>query len=436
MVFFKKNKNFFQILIILLIFFSYFKMTIFGDEAFTLNLIHHNLLEIVQIDSLDVHPPLYYLVLKVVTSALLFFPHSLFLEIMVGRVFSILCTIIMFVYLRKITSIIGIKVNKYTQFILFLFLPNVLNVYSVSSLQPVVDIRMYAMAGLLVSASLYYLLLFDRENKIKFLFISIIFGELAAYTHYFAALGVGLIYIMYLLIYIYYRNLNKSAMMITAGIIYGLLYVPWILYAVLKETHQITAGFWISYKLLALNAFEILFIIFIFLMFFINLWKSKKNNILLVVLSTNILIIIIATLVSLISSPILLLRYMYPTLIVYEFISISYVLQNFSLKHIDKYFICILSTISVMSLLICVYKEIPKSIDMVKYGINQSNNHHKYVVIYDDDDSIYNEKAMYLVSINKRFSYRIKNETRNKLYADKQKLWSEVHSYMYTYIEK
>lgn len=436
MFFFKKNKNFFQILIILLIFFSYFKMTIFGDEAFTLNLIHHNLLEIVQIDSLDVHPPLYYLVLKVVTSALLFFPHSLFLEIMVGRVFSILCTIIMFVYLRKITSIIGIKVNKYTQFILFLFLPNVLNLYSVSSLQPVVDIRMYAMAGLLVSASLYYLLLFDRENKIKFLFISIIFGELAAYTHYFAALGVGLIYIMYLLIYIYYRNLNKSAMMITAGIIYGLLYVPWILYAVLKETHQITAGFWISYKLLALNAFEILFIIFIFLMFFINLWKSKKNNILLVVLSTNILIIIIATLVSLISSPILLLRYMYPTLIVYEFISISYVLQNFSLKHINKYFICILSTISVMSLLICVYNEIPKSIDMVKYGINQSNNHHKYVVIYDDDDSIYNEKAMYLVSINKRFSYRIKNETRNKLYADKQKLWSEVHSYMYTYIEK
>lgn len=436
MVFFKKNKNFFQILIILLIFFSYFKMTIFGDEAFTLNLIHHNLLEIVQIDSLDVHPPLYYLVLKVVTSVLLFFPHSLFLEIMVGRVFSILCTIIMFVYLRKITSIIGIKVNKYTQFILFLFLPNVLNVYSVSSLQPVVDIRMYAMAGLLVSASLYYLLLFDRENKNKFLFISIIFGELAAYTHYFAALGVGLIYIMYFLIYIYYRNLNKSAMMITAGIIYGLLYVPWILYAVLKETHQITAGFWISYKLLALNAFEILFIIFIFLMFFINLWKSKKNNILLVVLSTNILIVIIATLVSLMSSPILLLRYMYPTLIIYEFISISYVLQNFSIKHINKYFIYILSTISIMSLFICVYKEIPKSIDMVKYGINQSNNHHKYVVIYDDDDSIYNEKAMYLVSINKRFSYRIKNETRNKLYADKQKLWSEVHSYMYTYIEK
>lgn len=108
----KKIINFVFVLVISLFFASYLKLTIFPDEMFSLNLIHHNFIEIVKLDSLDVHPPLYYLVVKIIFDILLWKGHSIISEIILGRIISIAFTIVAFFYLTKINLLMGIKLSK------------------------------------------------------------------------------------------------------------------------------------------------------------------------------------------------------------------------------------------------------------------------------------------------------------------------------------
>ena len=46
-------------------FITIFENTIWVDEAYSLELAKHSMIDLIKIDSLDVHPPLYYIILKV-----------------------------------------------------------------------------------------------------------------------------------------------------------------------------------------------------------------------------------------------------------------------------------------------------------------------------------------------------------------------------------
>jgi hypothetical protein len=75
-----------------------FHTEVWFDESYTIALISHDFSEIVQIDAKDVHPVLYYFLLKIVTSI---FGNS----ILIARLFSVLAGILIgilgFTHIRK-----------------------------------------------------------------------------------------------------------------------------------------------------------------------------------------------------------------------------------------------------------------------------------------------------------------------------------------------
>ena len=94
-----------------------FHTQIWYDEAYTMALIRHNYSEIIEIDSQDVHPVFYYLMLKTV---MLIFGDS----ILVARLFSLVATVLTaslgYTHIRKD---FGTKVGVIFTFLNFFLLP-------------------------------------------------------------------------------------------------------------------------------------------------------------------------------------------------------------------------------------------------------------------------------------------------------------------------
>ncbi len=58
-------------LFLLIGFWTCFSPTIWVDEAFSLELIKHPFVELIKLDAMDVHPPLYYLIYKIAAMPIL-----------------------------------------------------------------------------------------------------------------------------------------------------------------------------------------------------------------------------------------------------------------------------------------------------------------------------------------------------------------------------
>lgn len=212
------------------------------DEAYTIALVRHNFAEIISIDSRDVHPVLYYLLLKVVT---MIFGNS----IVVCRLFSMAAGIALgilgYTHIRKD---FGAKIGVAFSFLVF-FLPY-MTVYGL-------EIRMYMWTILFVTLSAIYAYRTTKENKMKNWFLFAIFSLGAANCHYYGLATVAIINAL-LFLYIIFskkiyqdnKNSKKSYLIhfaITALIeIVG--YLPWLL-VFLKQVKSVSQGYWIQMSL-------------------------------------------------------------------------------------------------------------------------------------------------------------------------------------------
>jgi hypothetical protein len=213
-----------------------------GDEAFSLLLVKHSFASITEITGLDVHPPLYYFVLKVWLMLVKpIFGHFLS-EIVLARLLSgVIFGVLIFMTRKKLTAIIG-----QTNTLLFFLALTTLSFFGYS----VQNIRMYELGILLVTVCYLYLIWYVQYEPHNWLLFvtATLFGALAFYTHYYAGLVIGIIYAQLLVNALYKKDWAIFRKLWGSIAIIIILFAPWLptLYRQLTAVH---GDYWITNSL-------------------------------------------------------------------------------------------------------------------------------------------------------------------------------------------
>ncbi len=319
------------------------------DETYSVTIINHSFIDICKIAANDVHPILYYLILKMFS--ILFGKH-----IIVYRIASLIPIVLLVIFaLTKLSKEFGNKTAIIFSFIV-IFMP-VLVSYST-------QIRMYTWSMLFVSLSMYYVYMVIKYSKAKNWILFATYSIIAAYTHYYALFTIAFINIFLIIFAIKTKKINIRSLLICA-ITEIIMYIPGIIVFLIQYS-KVVKGFWISveypdilFRILDSNfsgvisnilvlIFAILITIYIILSLF-KMYKNSNNktNILYVLIPLLIYIsVIIFALLASIIRPVFITRYMLPMLGLYVF-SLSYILSNEKNKWIP---LCIISFLAILSI--------------------------------------------------------------------------------------
>lgn len=210
-----------------------FHTNIWFDESYSVGIVNHSFGEIWTIGGNDVHPILYYWMLKIVN--LLFGSN-----IIVYRIFSTLGIITLGILGgTHIKKDFGTKTGLLFTFF-SLFLPTMLN-YAL-------EIRMYSWTIVFVSLMAIYLYRFIKQKDTKNLILFGLFSILSCYMHYYALVCAGILNLGLIIYMIKNRNnTNKKILkrFILVEIIQIVLYLPWMFFFI-KQLTRVGGGFWIT----------------------------------------------------------------------------------------------------------------------------------------------------------------------------------------------
>lgn len=245
-----KEVSYYLIPIILIIigFMSVSGSSVWSDEVFSLELIKHPFFELIELDAQDVHPPLYYLILRGFVLVLGKYVNLVALGKCVSIIPYIILVVIGFTYIRK-------KYGVTTSFLfnlLILGMPKMLS-YSI-------ELRMYSWGMLFVTCAFFQLpeILSDNNEKnvIYNYFLLSVFSALASYTHYFACVSCIVIYIELFIVFVIKGKYNNLLGVILSGIGVIVMYLPW-LFIFLNQLSVVKEDYWID----ALNMSKVLEIV-------------------------------------------------------------------------------------------------------------------------------------------------------------------------------
>lgn len=427
--FVRKNINILSVILLILISIVYMKLWFSVDENFSLNLVNYNFRDLLYWDSIDVHPPLYYIILKLFLSPF----HGDFIQKMIlSRIFSLITSLIAFVYIKKIINYFEIRIKWGYSLVLFLIIPNVIGIDNMN-LSTLMNIRMYSMASMFVAMTLYYLLKFKNYTKISNLILVCISSICAAYTHYYAAFMVGVLMISYLIVFFKNKEYKKTVSMMICGIIVMVSYIPWVVFGMTRQFSDLPYS-QPFYKF----AIEALFAVCLLVLFCwpcVKLYKSLEYNKkidLLIIIYMNIIVLGTTSVYSLLKNPIFLFRYIYPSLIIIELISYSYCFNKISRKEsiIDNKAINKLATITLVVLVplfslisfvhevvrvdpisIMIYKN-DKSLEKQKGNDVDISSVRNYVKPYDINRSMLNYDVQYSMFIHHEGKRTIVNDKK------------------------
>lgn len=208
------------------------------DETFSLGLARHSIKELIMLTAKDVHPPLYYLILKL---AMIFFPGSA----TAAKIISIIPVIL----IMCISNYFFAKEFSYKSSILFTLL--FLSMYAIFEYS--IEIRMYTWCMLfcmLCCICSYYIY---KYNNLKSYLLYVLFAECGAYCQYWTAFGIAINFILISIICLLRDKKSIRNILITAAI--GIvLYLPWAK-VVISQLSEVSGEYWIS-KVTALNVIE------------------------------------------------------------------------------------------------------------------------------------------------------------------------------------
>ncbi len=213
---------------------SIFHTSLWFDETYSVAIANHSFVDIWKIGGNDVHPVLYYWMLRMIcllTGG----------SILAYRIFStipiILLGLIGFTHIRKD---FGEKTG-----ILFTFLTFFLPISAVYANQ----IRMYSWAFLILALFFIYAYrLYKGEEGLKNWIIFASFSLCSIYIHYYGLMAAGITNVMLLICFIKKKNIKAIRNIVIAGIIQLLLYIPWLFYFIGQLQH-VSKGFWITMEL-------------------------------------------------------------------------------------------------------------------------------------------------------------------------------------------
>lgn len=314
-----------------------FHSNIWFDEAYSVGMAERTLSEIWTIGGHDVHPVLYYWMLRIVSLiATAWGATSIAIKIMIYRIFSVLPMAILGILgYTHIKKDFGEKVGMLFSFLVF-FLPE--------SAIYATEIRMYSWSILAVTILAIYAYRLrlpensNRKNWLIFFFASIS----SIFLHYYGLMAAGLINIA-LLAYLIKNKRGKDIIAICVlGLIQLLSYIPWLIYFVSQLT-SISKGFWITFTF-PNSLFEIMagqfignlnytlgFVIALALYIYlgIRLYRTKENRMPAILSIAIYLAVIVAAIImtKVLNTAILYYRYLFVITGLYIF-AISYILSK------------------------------------------------------------------------------------------------------------
>ena len=210
---------------------------IWYDEVFSLEFSKLNFVELLDMAARDVHPPLYYIYLKICMNLFGLFRLD---EIQAAKLASCIPAIALLLF-----AILWVRkrydANATTLFAFFIItMPQLATYY--------VEIRMYSLALMFVTfayAAMTDILESDEKKKPQFI-VMFVMSLLAAYTQYFALVAIAAVYII-LIVGIIVTKKDKSYLYTVIGMIISsiVLYAPW-LPSFFRQIKEVSGSYWIQ----------------------------------------------------------------------------------------------------------------------------------------------------------------------------------------------
>ncbi len=208
-----------------------FEFNFWGDEA--LSIIHsRGTFEeiIVYARDIDAHPPLFNLMLSLMTKI---FGTSPFVHHLVPFIPYVGMLVISIVFIRRYFGTFAAT--------LFMLLATFLD----SATYYIPEVRMYELGAFFVLASYVSSYLVLKEGDRKSLILFVVSSLCAAYTHYYCLMAVGLLYIGLFLQYILKKDTVGMKKFMIASLITVIGYLPWFIASFIKTINRVTEIFWI-----------------------------------------------------------------------------------------------------------------------------------------------------------------------------------------------
>jgi len=232
--FFKKNKFLWVIIVIaaLVRLYNMAAISLWHDEAFSALLIKYPWSEMFYRIGLDVHPPLYYIALRLWYYV---FGWSLLSLRGFSVFFGIATVYAVYLFVKETFERENLALGA-----------ALLTALSPFQIQYVTEARMYTFGTFLLVMSAYFLVKAFKSNSWKFWILFAAFTSAALYTHYyefFSEFALGLFGLIY--IYRKYRlDLKAYGRFFAAYLLVFLSYVPW-LKTFWFQFHQVQNNYWI-----------------------------------------------------------------------------------------------------------------------------------------------------------------------------------------------
>ena len=318
-----------SVMVLILMSFQTITDDIWYDEVFSLAFIRGNILDIISLTARDVHPPFYYIYLKVTAFALSLIPGIK--TITAAKLASLLPAIgLLLICIMHIRKKYGELVMGMMSFLL-ITMPQIGNYY--------VEIRMYSLALLLITGSgLIVLSIIDDGDTVGKWICFWLLGIITAYTQYYACIGIIGVYMAFLIMIVVGdkdRRKKRLLKLVIAAVFSILMYIPWIP-SLISQAGAINGNYWIQPLTLRSIAGCIKFITLpvapnvklcyvaaalliaaIVAVIFLNVFYGRDIeilNILLIGFMPLLIIIISGFILSVAGTPIFVYRYMIPAL--------------------------------------------------------------------------------------------------------------------------
>lgn len=212
---------------------------IWYDELFTMGLIQHSYGELTAFTAQDVHPPLYYYIVKLVAELCKLIIPTVN-TVTIAKIVSVIPYFLFFFYavfyLRK-------RFGLFSAGLLFFC---ILAMPQMSAFT--VEIRMYSWALFFVTAAYFhaYELIQGIRGKRWYLHGAafVCYGLAAAYTQYFACVAVVMLYIVLFLWFLAKGSLWRIRAWFIGAFISALAYLPW-LFVLYRQMSTIKGNYWI-----------------------------------------------------------------------------------------------------------------------------------------------------------------------------------------------
>ncbi|HEX9503182.1 MAG TPA: glycosyltransferase family 39 protein [Patescibacteria group bacterium] len=216
----------------LLRFYNNTAVALWHDEAFSALYIRYSWSEMMYRIGLDVHPPLYYWILRLWSYV---FGSGLLSLRSLSILFGILTIYAGFLFVRKAFN------NEKLAIVAAFFLA--INPFQI---QYSLEARMYTLGTFLVLFSSFILLKALENNKLKYWLLYALLTAASLYTHYYLLFSIAAqgLYVLY---YLYKNRLYKDSILFASlgsYVLAAVLFIPW-LPTLLTQLRRVEAAYWI-----------------------------------------------------------------------------------------------------------------------------------------------------------------------------------------------